>query len=60
LAASSDTAMHGLVEGIWRDAFMIIPGVTVQVTYWLHRLLPDGLWNAMTDAIVAKALRGMP
>ena len=38
---------------------MIIPGFKVRLTYWMHRLLPDELWNAITDAIVAKALRGM-
>jgi 3-dehydrosphinganine reductase len=51
-------AVRGLIEGIKRDQFMIIPGFKVQLTYWMHRLAPDRLWNATTDAIVAKALRG--
>jgi hypothetical protein len=25
--------------------------------YWAHRLAPVGLWNAVTDTIVAKAMR---
>jgi 3-dehydrosphinganine reductase len=53
-----DTAVRGLIEGIRRNQFMIIPGLKVQLTYWMHRLAPDWLWNGMTDAMVAKALRG--
>jgi 3-dehydrosphinganine reductase len=52
-----DAAVRGLIDGIRRDEFMIIPGLKVKMTYWLHRIMPDRLWNAMTDAIVAKALR---
>lgn len=52
-----EEAVHGLVSGIKRDEFMIIPGWKVKLTYWIHRLTPDWLWNAITDAIVAKALR---
>ncbi len=36
---------------------MIIPGWKVKLTYWMHRITPDRLWNAITDAIVAKAMR---
>ena len=53
-----DTAVRGLIEGIQRNQFMIIPGLKVKLTYWMHRLAPDWLWNAATDAIVANALRG--
>jgi 3-dehydrosphinganine reductase len=53
-----DTAVSSLIEGIQRNQFMIIPGFRVKVTYWMHRLVPEWLWNATTDAIVAKALRG--
>jgi 3-dehydrosphinganine reductase len=52
-----ETAVRGLVDGIQRDKFMIIPGFKVKTTYWLYRLTPGWMWNAMTDAIVAKALR---
>lgn len=53
-----DAAVRGLVKGIRGDDFMIIPGLKVKLTYWMHRLLPDALWNGITDAIVAKAPRG--
>jgi hypothetical protein len=49
-------AVAGLVKGIGRDEFMIIPGWKVKSNYWVHRLTPDWIWNAITDAIVAKAL----
>ncbi|HEY7067644.1 MAG TPA: SDR family NAD(P)-dependent oxidoreductase [Chloroflexota bacterium] len=55
-----ETAVRGLIEGIRRDEFMIIPGFKVQLTYWLHRVLPDRAWNAITDALVAQALRNLP
>ena len=52
-----EAAVRGLVKGIQRDEFMIIPGWKVKFTYWMHRLAPVWLWNAVTDGIVAKALR---
>ena len=50
-----ETAVRGLVEGIRRDRFMIIPGWKVKTTYWMYRLTPTWLWNVVTDAIVARA-----
>jgi 3-dehydrosphinganine reductase len=52
-----EAAVRGLVKGIEHDEAMIIPGQKVKFTYWMHRITPDRLWNAVTDAIVAKALR---
>jgi 3-dehydrosphinganine reductase len=52
-----ENAVRGLVNGIRRDEFMIIPGWKAKSTYWIHRITPDWLWNSITDAIVAKALR---
>ena len=52
-----DAAVRGLVNGIRRDQFLIIPGFKVKAMYWSHRLAPVGLWNGFTDAIVAKAMR---
>lgn len=52
-----EVAVRGLVKGIERDEFMIIPGWKVKTTYWMHRITPVWLWNAITDTIVAKALR---
>jgi hypothetical protein len=45
------------VKGIEHDEAMIIPGWKVKFMYWMYRITPDRLWNAFTDAIVAKALR---
>ena len=52
-----EAAVRGLVKGIEHDEAMIIPGWKVKFTYWMHRITPDRLWNAITDAIVAKAMR---
>ena len=52
-----EAAVRGLVKGIEHDEAMIIPGWKVKFTYWMHRVTPDRLWNAVTDTIVAKALR---
>ena len=48
------------MKGIEHDEAMIIPGLKVKFTCWMHRITPDRLWNALTDAIVAKALRESP
>ena len=53
-----EVAVRGLIEGIQKDQFMIIPGFKVKLTYWLYRITPTMIWNAITDAIVSKALRG--
>jgi 3-dehydrosphinganine reductase len=55
-----EAAVRGLVKGIEHDEAMIIPGLKVKFTCWMHRITPDRLWNALTDAIVAKALRESP
>ena len=52
-----EAAVRGLVKGIEHDEAMIIPGRKVKFTYWMHRITPDRLWNAVTDGIVAKAMR---
>ena len=52
-----EAAVRGLVKGIERDEAMIIPGWKVRFTYWMHRITPDRVWNAVTDSIVAKAMR---
>jgi 3-dehydrosphinganine reductase len=52
-----EAAVRGLVKGIEHDETMIIPGRKVKFTYWMHRITPDRLWNAFTDAIVTKAMR---
>jgi short-subunit dehydrogenase len=51
-----DAAVRGLVSGIQRDEFMIIPGLKTKLTYWLFRLTPTSLWNGFTDSLVSRAL----
>lgn len=50
-----ETAVRGLVDRERRVHDH--SGFKVKLTYWMHRLTPDWMWNAITDAIVAKALR---
>jgi NAD(P)-dependent dehydrogenase (short-subunit alcohol dehydrogenase family) len=49
-------AVRGLIEGIRRDEFMIIPGFRTRLTYLAYRLMPVPLWNFITDGIVARAM----
>jgi NAD(P)-dependent dehydrogenase (short-subunit alcohol dehydrogenase family) len=51
-----EAAVCGLVTGIQRDEFMIVPGFKTTLTYWLYRLTPTSLWNAFTDTLVSRAL----
>jgi 3-dehydrosphinganine reductase len=50
-------AARALLRGIERDRFLIVPALRVRIVHWLFRLTPPPLWNAITDAIVARALR---
>lgn len=52
-----DAVVQGLIDGIRNDEFLIIPGLKVKLTYWMHRVTPPRLWHMVTDAIVAVALR---
>ena len=56
---SMEQAVSGLLDGIRRKQFMIVPGFKAKLTHWLLRLTPLPLWHAITDAIVAHALRQM-
>ena len=51
-----ERAVRGLIEGIRRDEFMIIPGFRTRLTYLTYRLTPVSLWNFITDGIVARAM----
>jgi NAD(P)-dependent dehydrogenase (short-subunit alcohol dehydrogenase family) len=53
----ADAAARALIRGIERDRFLIVAGLRVRIVHWLFRLTPLPLWNAITDAIVARALR---
>lgn len=51
-----DRAIDGLLGGIRRDRFLIVPGLRTRLIHWALRLTPDAVWNAATDAIVARAI----
>jgi 3-dehydrosphinganine reductase len=52
-----DSAIDGLLTGIRRNRFLIVPGWRTRLVHWAVRLTPESVWNAATDAIVAQALR---
>ncbi|HSW15114.1 MAG TPA: SDR family NAD(P)-dependent oxidoreductase [Solimonas sp.] len=54
---AAEDAAQALIRGIERDQFLIVPALRVRIVHWLFRLTPLPLWNAITDAIVARALR---
>ena len=56
---SVEQAASELISGIRRGKAIIVLGGTSRITFWLRRLLPPSVWNAVTDRIVAKALNGM-
>jgi 3-dehydrosphinganine reductase len=49
-------AIEGLVSGLRGNRFLIVPGWRTRLVHLALRLTPSGLWNAITDAIVARAL----
>ncbi len=52
-----DQAIDGLFDGIDSGRFMIVPGLRTRLVHWALRLTPEPVWNAVTDAIVGRALR---
>ncbi len=57
---SMDHAVDGLLAGIAKGRFMIVPGWKTMVTHWALRLTPTSVWNALTDLIVRRALNAKP
>lgn len=53
----TEAAVAGLIRGIERRHALIIPGARGKLVYWMHRLTPGWLWNAITDTIVRLTLR---
>ncbi len=51
-----EQAIDGLLQGIRRNRFMIVPGWKNRLTHWALRLTPLPLWQAITDGIVGHAL----
>lgn len=49
-------AVQGLMAGMARGRFLIIPGLRSKLVFWALRLTPPWLWNLVTDAIVARAI----
>jgi 3-dehydrosphinganine reductase len=54
---TTEAAVKGLLHGVERRQFLIIPGARSKLIYWLSRLTPLVLWNWIADLIVAPALR---
>lgn len=54
-----DEAADGILAGLDRGHYLIIPGRKAKLTYWLVRLLPRALQNVVADGIVRRAL-GLP
>ena len=53
-------AVGALMRGIERGRFLIIPGWRAKLVFWMYRLTPTPLWNAVSDALVRVALRRAP
>jgi NAD(P)-dependent dehydrogenase (short-subunit alcohol dehydrogenase family) len=52
-----EPAVQALLRGIRKNRFLIIPGWRMKAMHWAFRLTPLSLWNAVTDRLVAHALR---
>lgn len=50
-----DAACRYMVDRIERRQFLIIPGGRARLTWWLQKLLPRRLTNALADRMVANA-----
>lgn len=55
---AAEDAVNALLHGIARRRFMITPGWKTSFTYWALRLTPMVLWHAITDRLVAGAIKG--
>lgn len=53
-----DTACNGILRGLDRGRFMIVPGTMARLTAALHRHAPRTVTHAVADWIVARAGRG--
>ncbi|MFZ3183505.1 MAG: SDR family NAD(P)-dependent oxidoreductase [Pseudomonas sp.] len=54
---AAEHAVSALISGIQRGKFLIIPGLRNKLVHWAVRVTPTSLWNVITDAIVARAVR---
>ncbi|MBK9181151.1 MAG: SDR family NAD(P)-dependent oxidoreductase [Acidimicrobiales bacterium] len=55
-----DQACRSMLHGLERGRFMVVPGSRARRTYWLNRLAPDRVTQAITDRIVRNALATHP
>ncbi len=55
-----DQACRSMLDGLARGRFMVVPGSRARRTYWLNRLAPDRVTQAITDRIVRNALATHP
>jgi len=50
-------AVDGIMRGMQKNRFVIIPGAQAKLTYWLGRLVPQFLMHRILDRMVQKTLR---
>lgn len=55
---SGQAAVDGLLRGVLRRDSLIVPGWRSRLLLLALRLTPRGVWNLVTDHLVARALRG--
>lgn len=54
---SPEQAVGALLDGIAGQRFLIVPGWRSRLLYWAYRLTPLAVWNAISDLLIARALR---
>jgi len=52
-----ERAVDGMMRGMQRRGFYIIPGALAKITFFLDRILPDACSRMLVDYIVARALK---
>ncbi len=54
---SLEQAVDELIAGIARGQALIVLGGKARLTFWMRRLVPPSIWYAISDGIIARALR---
>ena len=53
-----DSGCRYMVDRVLRRQFLIIPGRRARLTWWMQKLLPRSVTNALADRMVARAHNG--
>lgn len=54
--STTQVVVRGLLSGIRRKQFLIIPGIRSKLVYWAQRWTPMVLWHLVTDAIIRRTV----